>query len=464
MSNLPNVWTFRDPAFSLWQSTIHAALKNHPVHAKTILAAGQPGVAATAGNDYMLAAVQAMQELQAPVASAPIAAHSAGPISTIAECAKLAAQIAWAELFDHAKVPGLKSQLTFGGCDPFWAECITLYEGFLASRKTQPYTIYSDIGDYVLTNPSIDTGKIAVIGDWGTGMGDALVLLQQIASNFHPQVLIHLGDIYYSGLPSEDSDHFVSIINQVWPQDPPLVFTLDGNHDRYAGAAGGYYTLIANLNKSSNLPQPNSYFALRNNFWQFVAMDTGYHDTNPFTVNSNLTYLEQTEIDWHLDKIRNNGAGVDNVCQPKRSSRNDCAFPPPALLCSRRWREREWRSTGGQSNLGQRFRAGIPANRLLALGPRTRSVHIQAIYYGPWSNTSTGTLHRSKRCSCLYARSASRETRDTPVGIRTPTSGSGYHTGSERRRFESRLCNHHTRKGGTHDRLLSNRQLRRHAW
>ena len=74
--------------------------------------------------------------------------------------------------------------------------------------------------------------------------------------------------------------------------------------------------MIASLNQGATLPQPNSYFALRNNFWQFVAMDTGYHDTDPFTVTSNLTYLEQSEIDWHLDKIRNNGVGVDTSVNP----------------------------------------------------------------------------------------------------------------------------------------------------
>jgi hypothetical protein len=102
----------------------------------------------------------------------------------------------------------------------------------------------------------------------------------------------------------------------VWPVNPPLVFTLDGNHDRYAGSAGGYYTLLENLNKAAGLPQPNSYFALRNNFWQFVATDTGYHDTSPFTVNSNLTYLEPSEIAWAVDKIQNNGVGVDTAMNP----------------------------------------------------------------------------------------------------------------------------------------------------
>ncbi len=263
----------------------------------------------------MLAAGQAIQQLQNPPGSSAATPLAAGVAGTVLDCAKLVARIAWDELFDRAKVRALKNELEASTCDPFWAECLVEYEAFLASGQTQPYTVYTGITDYVLEDCFPDTAQIAIIGDWGTGMNDALVLLQQVAS-FNPDVLIHVGDIYYSGLPSEDSGNFTALIDQVWPENPPLIFTLDGNHDRYAGAGGGYYPLIASLNQGATLPQPNSYFALRNNFWQFVAMDTGYHDTDPFTVTSNLTYLEQSEIDWHLDKIRNNGVGVDTSVNP----------------------------------------------------------------------------------------------------------------------------------------------------
>lgn len=316
MATPPGLSTFRDPAFSLWQSAIHTTLKNHPVHGKGILANARSGVGATANHDYMLAAIGAMEELQA--LNSPTPPHNKrGPanVGVVAECARLAAELAWSQLFNPAKVPTLKSQLRFGQCDPFWTECIAVYEAFLASHQKQPYRLYNDINEYVLQCLP-DTGKIAIIGDWGTGMSDAVAVLEQLATHFQPQVLIHLGDVYYSGLPSEDADHFVSVINRVWPQNPPLVFTLDGNHDRYAGDAGGYYSLIASLNRGASLPQPNSYFALRNNFWQFLAMDTGYHDANPFTAGANVTYLEPTELDWHLDKIRNNGVGIDPTANP----------------------------------------------------------------------------------------------------------------------------------------------------
>jgi hypothetical protein len=318
MPNSPSLHTFRDPALSLWQSAVHSTLLKRHSPSLEALPQDRVGLAATADHPFMLASVEAMRQMQTPpaTAEAAVAPQVAGIAGTALECAKLAAQIAWDELFDKAKVPALKNELADSTCDPFWSECLVEYEAFLASGRMQPYKVYTEISDYVLTNCFPDTATIAIVGDWGTGMGDALVLLQQIAANFHPDVLIHLGDIYYSGLPSEDSGHFTALVNQVWPTNPPLIFTLDGNHDRYAGTGGGYYPLIASLNAGAGPPQPNSYFALRNNFWQFVAMDTGYHDTDPFTVLTNLTYLEPSEVTWHLDKIQKNGVDVDLTVNP----------------------------------------------------------------------------------------------------------------------------------------------------
>jgi hypothetical protein len=55
------------------------------------------------------------------------------------------------------------------------------------------------------------------------------------------------------------------------------------------------------------LKQPASYFCLRNDYWQFLAMDTGLNDDNPFTSHFKVTYLDPAEVDWHLDKFKNVG-------------------------------------------------------------------------------------------------------------------------------------------------------------
>jgi 3',5'-cyclic AMP phosphodiesterase CpdA len=87
----------------------------------------------------------------------------------------------------------------------------------------------------------------------------------------------------------------------IWRQTLDLAntrtFSLSGNHDMYSGGAA-YYKLI------DRLGQPASYFALQNDYWQFLAMDTGLHDSQP---GGGLTFLEATEIDWLRDKLDNAG-------------------------------------------------------------------------------------------------------------------------------------------------------------
>jgi hypothetical protein len=86
------------------------------------------------------------------------------------------------------------------------------------------------------------------------------------------------------------------------------VYSLTGNHDMYSGGAG-YYDLLPQLNPSPpfapSSAQPASFFGLRNasNTFQLLALDTGLHDGDPFTVASDVTWLEPTESAWHRDKI-----------------------------------------------------------------------------------------------------------------------------------------------------------------
>jgi hypothetical protein len=69
----------------------------------------------------------------------------------------------------------------------------------------------------------------------------------------------------------------------------------------YAGGVP-YYQMI-----QQQLGQPASYFCLRNANWQFVAMDTGYHDHNPAGGGDGATYLQDTEVTWLTDKVNNAG-------------------------------------------------------------------------------------------------------------------------------------------------------------
>jgi hypothetical protein len=320
-----SVYMSHNAALSLWQSAVHSVVARSGAQRDSSL----KGVAVSAATPHMLATAQVLRHFDqsgnfnlAPamlVGATPGEAPVAAVAPPVLECAKLAAQAALYAVTNPAQAAIIRQELTEGTCDPLWVECLAQYDAWRASGTAQPYTNYTNLSDFVIENCFPDQATVAIVGDWGTGMNDALVLLEQISSNCQPDVLLHLGDIYYSGLPEECSAHFTAMIDQVWPaggKAKPLVFTLDGNHDRYAGAHGGYYNMIASLNVQAGKPQSNSYFALRNNFWQFVAMDTGLNDSDPFAEGGLVTSLVPQEVAWHLDKITHNGAGVDAGANP----------------------------------------------------------------------------------------------------------------------------------------------------
>jgi hypothetical protein len=56
--------------------------------------------------------------------------------------------------------------------------------------------------------------RIALIADWGTGTDVAVSLLQSVKQQ-KPDVVIHLGDVYYSGTEAECDKFFLQIVDDV---------------------------------------------------------------------------------------------------------------------------------------------------------------------------------------------------------------------------------------------------------
>jgi len=152
------------------------------------------------------------------------------------------------------------------------------------------------------------TAIVAIIGDWGTGLDDAIAMVKDMLL-CNPDAIIHLGDIYYSGTPSECQTTFIQALASAGAANIP-VFTLPGNHDYYA-LGYGFYPMLQQLN--TNIPgaqQEASYFCLRteDGGYQFLGMDTGRHDANPgdqFDPTYAGPWLEPSEIAWHQDKLNN---------------------------------------------------------------------------------------------------------------------------------------------------------------
>ena len=57
--------------------------------------------------------------------------------------------------------------------------------------------------------------EILMIGDWGTHMPDNAALLRQALEKFDPDVIIHLGDVYYSGTSRECRENVVGVVDDI---------------------------------------------------------------------------------------------------------------------------------------------------------------------------------------------------------------------------------------------------------
>lgn len=299
--------TFRNPVFSLLQSALHESLKRRRGSA-SILSAEYPemqdfsAAAETITNAARTSLKGTNNVAAAPTGAAPLITASIG--STVLTCAERLAQFGWAEITGNsARSQEIVNELKTSSCDAAWIDSVTTYLAWKASGSSLPYIPYKNLGDFVLNLPTPQTGKplvVGVIADWGTGTEDAQWLVQRVMAQ-NVDLIIHLGDIYYSGTPSETTENFTNLLKGI---NVPI-FTLSGNHDMYSGGVG-YYGLLQQLH------QPASFFCLRNADWQILAMDTGYNDHNVFTVNTNITSLYEDdsaakEADWHLDKINNAG-------------------------------------------------------------------------------------------------------------------------------------------------------------
>jgi hypothetical protein len=316
---------FRNKEASLWQSAIDKVVGNTPapspaaglgpVAAPAPARAPQDNPIVVAGNEI----ASLLDQGTVPQIPPPPGA-AAGFIETVAFCSKTAFRIAEAKVKsiitgDSTEEKALREEFEakFGGCDPKWASVIAEYVKTKVGSRQIPYRKYNSLDDFVISGPRFsDNVTIALLADWGTGDDAAKAVLKQIAAR-NPDVVIHLGDVYYSGTDYEFQNYFYSIWrgqlglpNVSWGGNltdvtsRPSTFTLSGNHDMYAGGAP-YYAVL------DMIGQPSSYFCLRNAAWQFIALDTGLHDSNPTAAGNDVTFLEQKEVDWLKHKIATAG-------------------------------------------------------------------------------------------------------------------------------------------------------------
>lgn len=135
-----------------------------------------------------------------------------------------------------------------------------------------------------------DNARIAVFADWGTGLYGAPAITHCIEKLDRCDVVLHLGDTYYSGEGDEIRDRLVGS----WPKRPAGTINraLNGNHEMYSGGKGYFEAL------SGFFQQPASCFALQNSKWLLVCLDTAYQDFN----------LDEKQVAWVKSMV--NAAGT----------------------------------------------------------------------------------------------------------------------------------------------------------
>lgn len=124
-----------------------------------------------------------------------------------------------------------------------------------------------------------DQLRLALFSDWGTGLYGAPHISEAIANEARAaDYVIHLGDVYYTGFDNEIALNLVAD----WPKGGAVGRALNGNHEMYSGG-GGYFSKALPA-----LAQPSSVFAIQNNSWLVVGLDSAYDDWD----------LGQGQVNW----------------------------------------------------------------------------------------------------------------------------------------------------------------------
>jgi hypothetical protein len=129
--------------------------------------------------------------------------------------------------------------------------------------------------------------RIALLSDWGTGLYGAPVCAESIEKDQKVfDLLLHLGDVYYSGDKDEVEERFLKF----WPDVPGAMNrALNANHEMYSGGRGYFDLILKKFNQDA------SYFALQNKHWILVGLDTAYSEHE----------LHGSQVEWLLKLVEN---------------------------------------------------------------------------------------------------------------------------------------------------------------
>ena len=185
----------------------------------------------------------------------------------------------------------------FGNLDAGWVTALIFYIALkLGVREVSSWAPFGATPAIVSNTDAMV--KIAIVGDWGTGSWTdgainypALEVINQVQS-LTPDYTIHLGDVYYAGTAGFlDSDEELNNFVNNWPSGSQGSFMLNSNHEMYSGAQGFFSKGLKAPQFS--LQQNTSYFAIQNEKWIMIGLDTAYYDKSQLFMNGALMDANQ---------------------------------------------------------------------------------------------------------------------------------------------------------------------------
>jgi len=179
--------------------------------------------------------------------------------------------------------------------DPGWTEAATVWLENLVLGKHP----FADSTPQTISVPN--SVQIAMAGDWGTGDWRTAANpapstdVRKHMAFLQPHLTIHLGDVYYAGTNDQEKHLLVDL----WPKGSLGALTLNSNHEMYSGAKPYFQVaLAANLFADQ---QQRSFFALENDNWVIVGLDSAYYSNAEGLYLDGALYAEggpQLQVDF----------------------------------------------------------------------------------------------------------------------------------------------------------------------
>jgi hypothetical protein len=130
---------------------------------------------------------------------------------------------------------------------------------------------------------------IALFADFGTGYAHSRRIAQQLADARYP-LAFHLGDVYYAGRPDEFAENYTAPLAMV--TEHTVLFSMPENHELYSGGQS-WCRYVDDLRAAGRTPQEASYFCVRLQHHQIVAIDVNWQGRQTFRYAPTRAWLAE---------------------------------------------------------------------------------------------------------------------------------------------------------------------------